>query len=184
MSVVAAGTLAIGAYAAYSTSKNQKDAIKQQQAGIAASDPYAPYRDQAAQQLNALVADPSSITGTADYKARQQAAARTIAAQGYTGSGNAIDAAANAGGQAYQAAFNNLSTLAGAGTSPGAGYASADAAQNVTNAQGTNNLSGIGNSLVYGAGKLYDSWNGGGNLQPIDVGSVSPSTYSNADITW
>jgi hypothetical protein len=81
-------------------------------------DPYAPYRGAAAQQLNALMADPSKAQSLPNYQAMQQAAARTMAAQGYTGSGNALVAAASAGGQAYQQDFNNLAMLAGAGQSP------------------------------------------------------------------
>lgn len=93
----------------------------------AAYDPYAPYRGAAAQKLNQLMNNPDYLQQLPEYQAYQQAASRTIAAQGYTGSGNALVAAANAGGAAYQQAFNNLSTLAGAGQSPA--LASSAAAQ-------------------------------------------------------
>lgn len=128
-------------------SKKAKSQEKQANAQLAASDPYGKYRDAAAQKLNALVADPSQITGTAEYKARQTAASRLLASQGYTGSGNAVAAAAEAGGQSYQQAFENLSTLAGAGAQPGGSN------QALANAAGARDTSasayaGIGNNLT------------------------------------
>ena len=74
-------------------------------------DPYAPYRGAAAKQLQQLMANPSSIQSSPVYQADMQAAGRTMAAQGYTGSGNALVASAQAGGQAYQQQFNNLAML-------------------------------------------------------------------------
>lgn len=89
-------------------------------AGGGAYDPYAQYRPAAAQQLQALMANPSSAVNSSYGMAMQQAASRSMAAQGYTGSGNALVAAANAGGQAYQQQFNNLAMLSGATQSPAA----------------------------------------------------------------
>ena len=77
-------------------------------------DPYAPYRPNAAAQLQSLMQDPSQVQSTPEYAAMLTAAGRSSAAQGYNGSGNALVAAANAGGQAYQQAFNNLAMLSGA----------------------------------------------------------------------
>lgn len=112
-----------------------------------AYDPYAKYRDSAAQKLNALMSDPSSIAQLPEYKADLQAASRTMAAQGYTGSGNALVAAANAGGQAYQQAFNNLAELSGATQSPAAAE-SAYSASNLAAQQQQNQMWGQIGSVV------------------------------------
>lgn len=129
-------------------------------------DPYAPYRGAAAQKLNTLMNDPNSIQNLPEYQAQMQAASRTMAAQGYTGSGNALVAAANAGGQAYQQAFNNLDMLSGASQSPayGAGMAT----------QQDNQMWGqIGQMVGSGINGFNNS--SSGNLPPIDTGSYNPT---------
>lgn len=121
----------------------QEQAQQQTELGeraIAASDPYAAHRGAAAERLNALMNDPSSIQNTASYKARIQAVQRQLASQGYTGSGNALVEAAEAAGTAYQQEFDNLARLAGADATPGAGYGTAmsgigNANSNVLNSQ-------------------------------------------------
>ena len=133
MAAVTAAAIGAGTaiYSARQSSKQAKEQNKLAREGIEAADPYKQYRPEMAKKLNALVEDPSSITETPEYKARLEAAARQLAAQGYTGSGNAVIEAANAGGAAYQQAFENLSMLSGAGASPGGGYGQAlDAAAN------------------------------------------------------
>ena len=82
------------------------------------ADPYAAYRPAAAVALNKLMANPSSIQNLPTYQAAMQGAQRQSAAQGYTGSGNALAAAANASGQVYQQQFNNLAMLSGANVNP------------------------------------------------------------------
>lgn len=143
-------------------------------------DPYGPYRGAAAQKLNQLMNDPNYLQQLPEYQAAQQAASRTIAAQGYTGSGNALVAAANAGGTAYQQAFNNLSTLAGAGQSPA--LASSAAAQQADyQQQQQNQMWGQIGNLV---GTGVNNWNGGSSssLPPIDTsGTYDP--YASAAIT-
>jgi hypothetical protein len=149
MAAVTAAAIAAGA-TIYASNKASKDAKKNRdlaREGIAAADPYAQYRPDAAAKLNALMSDPSSISNTAEYKSRQQAAARQLAAQGYTGSGNAIAAAAEAGGASYQQAFNNLSVLSGAGVTPGGGYGNALQANQASSEQQLSAIAGIGNSL-------------------------------------
>lgn len=112
-----------------------------------AYDPYAKYRGQAATQLNALMANPDSLQNLPEYKAQMQAASRVMAAQGYTGSGNALVAAAQAGGNAYQQAFNNLAMLSGAGQSPAAAQSAANQ-QYDYNQQASNQMWGqIGNTV-------------------------------------
>lgn len=124
-----------------------------------AYDPYAPYRGAAAQQLQQLMKNPSSIQQLPEYNADLQAAARTMAAQGYTGSGNALVAAANAGGQAYQQAFNNLALLSGAGQSPAAAQGAANQQadylqqqQNLMWGQIGNTVGNIVNNSGWGSG--------------------------------
>ncbi len=154
---------AIGAataiYSAKKSSDNQKAAAKASSSAASAADPYAPYRAQAATQLNALVSDPSSITNTATYKVGQQAAERTMAAQGYTGSGNAILASQEAAANSYQQEFNNLSALAG--VSNGTALATSvntNAANNATegNAQTLSGYAGIANNLTNLATQVFN----------------------------
>jgi hypothetical protein len=90
-----------------------------------------------------------------------------MAAQGYTGSGNALVAAANAGGQAYQQQFNNLATLAGANYNP-AGAAQIQS-NNASNAYNQNNdtmanLGGVANQFM-------NAYNNSGGLGPGTIGS-------------
>ncbi len=101
-------------YSSNKAAKSQKDAIKASNKASAKADPYAQYRPEAAKKLDALQKDPSSVVGSAVWLARQEAAARALASQGYTGSGNAAVAAADAGASAYQQEFDNLARLAGA----------------------------------------------------------------------
>lgn len=142
-------------------------------------DPYAPYRGAAATKLNDLMNNPSSLQNLPEYQAQMQAASRAMAAQGYTGSGNALVAAANAGGQAYQQAFNNLSTLAGAGQSPA--YGAGMAAQQANyNQQQQNQMWGQIGGLV---GSGINAWNGSSSsLPPIDDSyNYAPPTISAPD---
>jgi hypothetical protein len=132
---------------AYMAKKQGDKQAKLAQKGIDAADPFRTYRPEYAKQLDALMKDPSSIKNTPEYKARLDAAARQLAAQGYTGSGNAILEAANAGGAAYQQAFQNLSQLSGASTTPGGGYAEAQSSLANSDAQKLSAYSGVANNL-------------------------------------
>lgn len=125
--IAAASTAYLGVSASRKAKKAAKRASKEQKQfidqAVAASDPFASYRGKFAEQLGnyspssiSFNYSPDSLLGdinladvenTPEYRARQQAAARMMAAQGYTGSGNAAVAAADAGGQSYQIAFNN-----------------------------------------------------------------------------
>ena len=126
-------------------------------------DPYAQYRGAAAQQLNALMANPSQITTMPEYNAMLQAAQRQAAAQGYNGSGNALVAAANAGGQAYQQAFNNLAMLSGAEQSPAQAGALAAYQGNYNQQMNQNMWGGIGSLVGQLSGSLFGG-NSGGDL--------------------
>lgn len=139
-------------------------------------DPYAPYRGAAAQKLNALMADPSTLTSLPEYQAQMQAASRAMAAQGYTGSGNALVAAANAGGQAYQQAFNNLAMLSGAGQSPAYGASAAEQG-NLAGQQMQNQMWGqIGKAV----GQGISAWNNNNNDNTSGYdNSLNPATPYN-----
>lgn len=150
-----------------------------------AYDPYAQYRPAAAAKLNTLMNDPSSIQSLPEYQADMQAASRTMAAQGYTGSGNALVAAANAGGQAYQQAFNNLSMLAGAGQSPAAAQSAANQQANYQQNQNNQMWGAIGNTVGQAFNSMGNSTAGytnGSAIQPIDnvdyIGSYAPSNLT------
>lgn len=149
MAAITAAAIGAGTaiYASKQASKQAKEQNKLAREGIAAADPFASYRPKYAEQLDKLMSDPSSITSTPEYKARMDAAARQLAAQGYTGSGNAILEAANAGGAAYQQAFQNLGQLAGAGVTPGGGYDSAMQSMSEGNAQKLSAYSGVANNI-------------------------------------
>lgn len=149
MAAITAAAIGAGTaiYASKQAGKQAKDQNKLAQQGIDAADPFRQYRPKYAEQLDKLMSDPTSITSTPEYKARLDAAARQMAAQGYTGSGNAIIEAANAGGAAYQQAFQNLGQLAGAGVTPGGGFDSALASQSESNAQKLSAYSGVANNI-------------------------------------
>lgn len=142
--------------------KEKKQQAQQGSNSPAYYDPYAPYRSNAAQQLNSLMSDPSQVTSTPEYAAMLTAAGRSAASQGYNGSGNAIVAAAQAGGQAYQQAFNNLAMLSGAEQNPA--QASALAAQQGNwNQQNQQNMwGGLGGIFGRLAGNIGNSWGSGG----------------------
>ena len=82
------------------------------------ADPFAGYRPQYAQQLQQLTMDPSRITSMPGYRAGLQAVQRSMAAQGYQGSGNMMAALSKYGGDFYGQEVNRLATLGGAGISP------------------------------------------------------------------
>jgi hypothetical protein len=89
------------------------------------SDPFGPYRGQYGAELAQLEANPGSITTRPGYAAGLQAIERSLASQGYTGSGNSMFALANYGQNFFNAEANRLATLAGAGAPPGQGGANA-----------------------------------------------------------
>lgn len=140
-------------YASNKSAKAQKQASKDAAAAAEKADPYAAYRPDAARRLDALSKDPSTVVGSAVWKARQEAAARALASQGYTGSGNAVVAAADAGASAYQQEFDNLAMLSGAGVGvQSAAGVSSTGLQTVQDARNTN-LSAIG-GVVNNVGNL------------------------------
>jgi hypothetical protein len=133
----------------------------------AAYDPYAQYRPAAAQQLNALMKDPSSAVNSGYGLAEQQAASRTMAAQGYTGSGNALVAAAQAGGNAYQQQFNNLAMLSGAGQAPASAMQASNQQANIQQGQTNQMWNQIGGLVGQGI-KAYNTPTDN-SMPPIDA---------------
>lgn len=121
---ITAGTTIYASNQAKKAQKEQNKFISESQKG---ADPYAAYRADAAAKLDALSKNPDSIKDSSVWKARMQAAERAVASQGYTGSGNALVAAADAGASAYQQEFDNLARLSGAdvGIQSAAGVSSA-----------------------------------------------------------
>lgn len=146
-------------------------------------DPYAQYRPQAAQQLNKLMTTPGSVQDLPSFQAEEQAASRTMAAQGYTGSGNALVAAAQAGGNAYQQAFNNLSLLSGAGQSPAGAQQAANQQANYQQGQNNQMWGQIGNVAGQVINK-YTGSSGGNNPPPVTYNDMSPQQQVSQDVSW
>lgn len=63
-------------------------------------------------QMESLIRDPSSITSMPGYKAREQAITRSMAANGYLGSGNMMAELADFGGGFYNDTLRTMSGLA------------------------------------------------------------------------
>lgn len=170
----AVGAAAVSVVGGYMANKQKaKSDAKTAAAYGAAADPYAPYRADAATKLNALMSNPSSITTTPEYKARMDAAARTMAAQGYTGSGNALAAAAQAGGDVYQQAFNNLALTSGAGQNPATAAGGSAELANQASQNKYDQTGQLINSGVYWGQKAYNAWNQSpSNIPPTGAGAV------------
>lgn len=180
MAVITAAAIGVAGtiYAASQAKKQQNAAIKASEKAQAAADPYAQYRGGAAQQLNALQQDPSSITDMASYKARLQAAQRAAAANGFTGSGNALIMAADAGGEAYQQEFNNLAMLSGAAQGLGnatSAYAAGNGARSAANDNYLSSISGTVNNATNLAQTI-----GNFNKPLSSVYATPPTTASGA----
>lgn len=177
--VGAAAVTVVGGY----LSKKKGSGSSGADSSTGAYDPYAQYRPAAAEQLNKLMTTPGSVTDLPSFQAQEQAAARTMAAQGYTGSGNALVAAAQAGGNAYQQAFNNLALLSGAGQSPAGAQQAANQQANYQQGQSNQMWGQIGNI----AGQVINKYN-----QPTNNTTAPPATYNDMtpqqqvaqDVSW
>ena len=96
-----------------------------------------PYRAQYAQQLQQLMANPSSIQNLPGYQAGVEAINRDAAAKGYFGSGNMAASLGMYGNQIYNQQAQMLAGLAGSNISPAV-------AGNMVNSAGQSQLSGLG----------------------------------------
>jgi hypothetical protein len=90
------------------------------QAAQRAADPFAQYRGYYGDQLKALTQDPNSITKLPGYQAGLEAVQRSMAAQGFAGSGNMATALQKYGGDFYNQTMDRYAQLAGAGANPAA----------------------------------------------------------------
>jgi hypothetical protein len=81
----------------------------------ASADPYAAARAQYISEMQALEANPSSIVNTPGYEAAMTGLQRTLAAQGYTGSGKAATDIASLSGSMYAQRMQQLGALASMG---------------------------------------------------------------------
>lgn len=136
-------SIAQGAYGLYNSNRLKQLAAEQ----ALKADPNSAYRASYAARLNSLSTDPSSIFSTPGYAAGEQAVQRTMAAQGYTGSGNARIAMQKYGGDFYNQEMQRLMTLSGGN----AGQTVAPAL-NLAGNESAINLAGQSlNSIGYGA---------------------------------
>lgn len=117
----AAGGLAASIYGLDLADDQKKLAME----ALQRSDPFAANRGMYADRLNALMANPSSITSVPGYDAGLQAVERRMAAQGFNGSGNMMTALNKYGGDFYNQEVARLMQLSGANATPGAGSAAA-----------------------------------------------------------
>lgn len=180
--VIGAGT---ALYTTKQAKKQQKQAQQFAEEQMEGLDPFAEYRPEYADRLRKLTSDPSSIEDSAVWRARLMAAERAMASSGYTGSGNALVAAADAGASAYQQEFDNLALLSGAALGQGArssAYGTAAGAQAGTNANYLGSLQGLGNSIV-GIGGLFGNRSPSGNLTALGNTTVSGGTGWNVPVS-
>jgi len=119
------------------------------------ADPFGPYRSQYADLMSNITNDPSQIQKLPGYQAGLQAVQRSLAAQGYTGSGNMMAAMAKYGGDFYNNAMQLYGGLSGAQFNP------ASAAQlGLQGKQSAISLAGNSlNRLGYGA-TMAGGWGG------------------------
>jgi len=102
MSLMDWGRVGIGAYGLYGANQQQRAAQAEEER-----------RRQYQQRIDALTANPNQITSMPGYQAGLEAVQRSMAAQGFTGSGNMMAALAKYGGDFYQQQLNNLTQQAG-----------------------------------------------------------------------
>lgn len=132
-----------------------RKARDQQKEYLEYADPFQPYRDQYAQELNALMADPSRIEADPYYQwlqdQGQEAINRQMAAGGYLNSGNRGIALQDFGqGTAsnyFQNKFGQLEKLAGVGGGAGLGAASQAGSEHLNYLQ--SGISDLGGGFGY-----------------------------------
>lgn len=141
-----------------------RDMQKLAEQAMKTENPFGPYRDEYAQKLRGLYADPSSITKMPGYEAGIQAVNRGMAKSGYLGSGNQMTALQKFGGDFFNAEADRLAMLAGAKFAPGGG------SQLLQGSIAAKQLEGNAlNTLIYGvlgAGASGVLGRGGGNPIP------------------
>ena len=164
-------TMGSGLYGMYQSEQMQKQAQQAQQQ----ADPFGPYRAQYAQQMQALTADPSKITQQPGYQAGLDAVQRSMAAQGYTGSGNMMAALSKYGGDFYNQTMQMYSNLAGAQFNPAAGAQLGMQGQSNSTNLMMNSLGLLakGTQMAGGQGNPYGNAGNMGNTYGTGSGSAS-----------
>lgn len=164
------GALVSGAVGLYSADQARK-AGREARAG---ADPFAPYRGEYAQQMQRLMRDPGSIVSAPGYQAGLQGVMRSMAAQGYQGSGNMMAALQDYSGDFYNQTLRMLGGFAGAGVDPGTGaklgYQGTMAGVDLTG----QSLASLGFGL-----ELYRAGRGGGG-SAADT-AYEPTSYRRSD---
>lgn len=130
-----------GLYGMYKSHEMQKLAEQ----AMKADNPFGPHREQYAQMLDRLYANPKTITRMPGYKAGLDAVTRKMASQGYLGSGNMMAALQKYGGDFFNAEAARLAQLAGAQFSPNSGATLAG--HNYSNDLASKALASIGYGL-------------------------------------
>jgi hypothetical protein len=113
-----------------------------------ATDPFASYRPQFAQQLQALMANPNSVTSLPGYQFGMDQAlgglTKNLASQGLTGSGTAAKAISDTGasyaGSFFQQQLQNLMGLSGANMNNAATKLDGNVSASILQNQSLNNL--------------------------------------------
>jgi hypothetical protein len=154
-------------------------------------DPYSPYRDQAATQLNSLMNNPSQAMSQPGYQQTlqqgEQQVNRGMAASGQLSSGQEQASLQNLGqntfGSYYNAQLANLMQLSGASASPAAAAQAQTQANLARSTIGTQNLtnmaSGAG-ALIGGVNQGVNNW---GNAQQVSQANNQMSAWNNQDFS-
>jgi len=177
--------LAIAAYGAYSTNKNQKDANKGQGAAAAAADPFASERDAYQVDLKKLMTgkfDPTDPSYKWRFDQGMEAVNRGAAASGLLNSGNRLAQLQDYGqGQAsteYANQFSRLSQLAGANVGSPA------AAGQIIQSNQANTAAGYQQLATAAVPYVQNWWNslntGGSSANGANGGGTEVSGYSGA----
>lgn len=153
-------------------------------------DPYGPYRNDAAKQLNTLVNNPTAAMGDAGYQGQLnagiQATERAAASKGMLLSGNEQAALQTLGqntfGSYYNAKLANLMQLSGASQNPAAaGQAATQAA--LANAQMQNASANMFNAGIGGITGGLKSIYGNPSGTTYDMNNISgPNNFSGFDV--
>lgn len=181
-----------GLASSFMTAKQGQEMAKARDKAVGMADPFAASRGLANQQLQSLMQTPGSMVNDPAFKFAMdqglQGVNRSLAAQHFTGSGNAMTELMGYGqglaSQMYNQRLQTLGTMASQGASPTAaaeaelkgtqlsqglfGTAAAGGLQTLSGAAG-----GIG-SAIGGIGKAVGGLFGGGSSTP-DVAGVTPN---------
>ena len=154
-------------------------------------DPYSPYRDQSAQQLNSLMNNPSQAMAQPGYQQQLQQGIqqtnRGMAASGQLSSGQEQSALMSQGQNTFASYYNsqiaNLMQLSGASASPAAAAQAQTQANLARSTIGTQNLSNMASgsgALIGGINQGINAW---GNSQQVTQANNQMSAWNNQDFS-